>query len=262
MKLTAINTTGVQTTFTASDSIFGGPARDQLIGQALRVYTSNSHQGTSRVKTRGEVNRTKKKWFKQKGTGNARHAARSAPIFVGGGVAHGPKGVRPNNLTLSQKQKREALKAALSLQSSHIIVSEGIEKIGVKTAAAAKTLKNIIANPGLVLLIISKWNADLEQGMANISFVKVTTAEHVTVLDVCSADNIIISPEAIDAITARVEAVKNATKSLPAAATEPIKEETVAAKPAAKKATAPKKAVAPKAKTTKTSTITKKAAKK
>ncbi|MDQ5951091.1 MAG: large subunit ribosomal protein [Patescibacteria group bacterium] len=243
MKLTAINTTGTKSTVTVSDSVFGGPVRDQLLGQAVRVYTSNSHQGTSKVKTRAEVARTKKKWFKQKGTGNARHAARSAPIFVGGGVAHGPKGVRPANLTLSQQQKRQALKSALSLQSANIIVSEGVEKMSVKTAAAAKTLKNIVADPGLILLVISKWNADLEQGVRNIAFVKVTTAEHVTVMDVCSADNIIISPEAVEALSARVETKKRVTKTVAAEKKAPVKAEKTEkkeAKPVVKKTAAPK----------------------
>lgn len=204
MKLTAINTTGTKSTITVSDDLFGAPVKNQLLGQALRVYTSNSHQDTSRVKTRAEVNRTKKKWFKQKGTGNARHAARSAPIFVGGGVAHGPKGIRPKNLTMSQKQKHQALKAAFSLQNANVIVSEGIESLGAKTATTSKTLKSISTAPGLMLLVISKWNADLEQGIRNISFVKVTTAEHVTALDVCSANTVVISPEAIEALTERV----------------------------------------------------------
>lgn len=250
MKLTAINTSGTKSTVTVSDAVFAAPARTQLLGQALRVYISNSHQGTSRVKTRSEVARTKKKWFKQKGTGNARHAQRSAPIFVGGGVAHGPKGLRPAPLTLSQKQKREALKAALSLQATHSIVSDGIEKLGVKTADAAKALKAIVADPGLVLVILANWNADVEQGMRNIPFVKVTTAEHVTVLDVCSADTVIISPEAVEALTARVE-TKNKTKKVAqtSATQKPAVAETKTAS-TTKKSTTKAKPVAAKARTT------------
>jgi large subunit ribosomal protein L4 len=246
MKLNAVTTTGTKSTVTVSDSVFGGEVKDQLIGQALRVYISNGHQGTSRVKTRAEVNRTKKKWFKQKGTGNARHAARSAPIFVGGGVAHGPKGIKPGNLQLSQKQKRAALKAALSLQNSKIIVSEGIEQLGAKTAAASKTLKTISADPGLILMIISKWNADLEQGMRNIPYIKVTTAEHMTVLDVCSADTIIMSPESIDAVTARVESKSKksskASKAMAAETTEVSLPEKAVTKTAVKKVAKPAKA--------------------
>jgi large subunit ribosomal protein L4 len=248
MKLNAVTTTGTKSTVTVSDSVFGGEVKDQLIGQALRVYISNGHQGTSRVKTRAEVSRTKKKWFKQKGTGNARHAARSAPIFVGGGVAHGPKGIKPGNLQLSQKQKRAALKAALSLQNTKIIVSEGIEQLGAKTAVASKTLKTISADPGLILMIISKWNADLEQGMRNIPYIKVTTAEHMTVLDVCSADTIIMSPESVDAVTARVESTSKksskAAKAMAAEKTEVSFPEKIVTKPAVKKAA---KAAKPKA---------------
>ena len=65
---------------------------NSLLLQAVRVFEDRTHFGLARVKTRSEVNKTRKKLYKQKGTGGARHGAKSAHIFVGGGVAHGPKG--------------------------------------------------------------------------------------------------------------------------------------------------------------------------
>ena len=70
-----------------------GKANSTLLAQAIRVYGSNSHQKTSKVKTRGEVDGSTRKIYRQKGTGNARHGAKYAPIFVGGGIAHGPTGI-------------------------------------------------------------------------------------------------------------------------------------------------------------------------
>jgi large subunit ribosomal protein L4 len=64
----------------------------ELIALAIRVYLANQRQATSQVKTRGEVNKTTKKVWRQKGTGRARHGGKGAPIFVGGGVAHGHSG--------------------------------------------------------------------------------------------------------------------------------------------------------------------------
>ena len=78
-----------------------GKSSPTLLAQAIRVYQSNSHQKTSAVKTRGEVVGSTKKIYRQKGTGNARHGAKYAPVFVGGGIAHGPKAIRPANLKLS-----------------------------------------------------------------------------------------------------------------------------------------------------------------
>lgn len=94
---------------------FAGEINMPLINQAIHVYRDRMHAGNSKVKTRAEVDLTKAKWFKQKGTGRARHGAQSAPIFVGGGVAHGPKGVK-RVLELPKKMRRKALLSALALK--------------------------------------------------------------------------------------------------------------------------------------------------
>lgn len=230
MKLTAINTTGTKSTHTASDAVFGFAVNQPLLAQAIRVYTYNEHQSTSRVKTRAEVRRTKKKWFKQKGTGNARHAARSAPIFVGGGVAHGPKGLSTANLSLSQQQKHQALKSALTLQIDSIIVTEGIETSNGKTSQAHKFLHAILADEPRTLVVIANKNDKVEQAFGNIQYVLVTTAEHLTALDVVAADKIIFSPEAITALENRMSATKSVKKSVvqPVAVAPVVKKEKVA----------------------------------
>lgn len=112
-----------------------------LLAQAIRIYEEKTHTGLAKTKTRAEVNRTKKKWYRQKGTGNARHGAKSAPIFVGGGVAHGPKPSK-RELKFPDKMKKKALAVALSLKAKEgqIIVIDGLAKIG-KTSAVAALIK-------------------------------------------------------------------------------------------------------------------------
>lgn len=250
MKITSVSTTGTRSTLTVNEEVFGGSVNQQLLAQAVRVYTANLHQGTSKVKSRSEINRTKKKWFKQKGTGNARHGARSAPIFVGGGVAHGPKGLRGALLQLSQTQRREALKSALRLQAAAVIVNESLEKLGNKTSAADKSLKKVIEKPGLVLLVTGTRNTDLEQGVRNLSYVRAVTAESITALDICTADTVMFSPDGLEKLTERLSSKSSAKKIIvekkaaPAKKTETVKKEATPAKavapkkkPAAKKAT-------------------------
>lgn len=87
-----------------------------LLAQAVRVYQDRSHPGLSKVKTRGEVRASTAKIWRQKGTGRARHGSVSAPIFVGGGAAHGPKGVK-RTLVLSKKMAKKALLSALSFRA-------------------------------------------------------------------------------------------------------------------------------------------------
>lgn len=86
-----------------------------LIAQAVHVYQDRSHPGLAKAKTRGEISRTTKKVYKQKHTGNARHGSKRAPIFVGGGVTHGPKGMK-RLLVLPQGMRKGALEAALTLK--------------------------------------------------------------------------------------------------------------------------------------------------
>ena len=71
--------------------IFSVPVNVPLMHQALVRQLANARQGTHKTRSRGEVNRTKAKWYRQKGTGRARHGSRNANLFVGGGIAHGPK---------------------------------------------------------------------------------------------------------------------------------------------------------------------------
>src|SRR5690242_1823092 len=123
MQLTKVTKTGAKSQLTVSDSVFGVPVNKALIAQAVRVYMSNQRQGTSKAKTRSEINRTSAKWYKQKGTGRARHGARNAPLFVGGGVAHGPNGEQNWTRTLSKRMKMQALVTALSAQAANIVVA-------------------------------------------------------------------------------------------------------------------------------------------
>ncbi|OGM86758.1 50S ribosomal protein L4 [Candidatus Woesebacteria bacterium RIFOXYC1_FULL_46_16] len=124
-------------------AIFGEKENLPLLAQAVRVYEDRRHLGLAKAKTRAEIDRTKKKWYKQKGTGGARHGARSAPIFVGGGVAHGPKGVK-RTLVIPVKMKRKALAVALSLKAKEaaVVLVDGLDTL--KKAKDAQNLLNKI----------------------------------------------------------------------------------------------------------------------
>jgi len=93
--------------------IFSVSANPKLLAQAVRVFLVNQRQGNVSVKTRGQVIGSTRKIYRQKGTGKARHGAIKAPIFVGGGVAHGPK-QKDYNLKFNKKEKKIALFGALS----------------------------------------------------------------------------------------------------------------------------------------------------
>ncbi|MEI6326926.1 MAG: 50S ribosomal protein L4 [Candidatus Roizmanbacteria bacterium] len=96
-----------------SSPVFNGEVNLSLLAQYIRVFMANARQGTASTKDRSQIIGTTKKVYKQKGTGNARHGSMKAPIYVGGGVAGGPK-PRDYTLSLSKKQRTLAMQSALS----------------------------------------------------------------------------------------------------------------------------------------------------
>lgn len=147
-----------------------------LLAQAVRVYEDRTHFGLSRVKTRSEVNISKKKIYKQKGTGGARHGAKSAHIFVGGGVVHGPTGMK-RDLNLPINMKKKALRVALAnkFASGKAILVEGINKI-TKTSEASKALdilKSKLNMKSQVLVVLANSDAKIFRFFKNIKNVDV-----------------------------------------------------------------------------------------
>lgn len=235
MKLTKVNLTGANSSLTANDAVFGSVVNETLLAQAVRVYLSNKRQGTSYTKTRSEVNRTKKKWYKQKGTGNARHGARSANIFVGGGTAHGPKGNTDWTLKLTAVLKKKAMISALSAQASKVVVSDDIMNLSGKTKDAAALIARVAPEAGKVLVVINKSEENVLKSLRNLETVLVVSASRVNTLEIVLADVVIMTSEAVKALEARllgeVKEVKEEKPAVKATAVKTTKK--VAAKKAA-----------------------------
>lgn len=147
-----------------------------LMAQVIRVYEDRTHFGLSRVKTRSEVNISRKKIYKQKGTGGARHGAKSAHIFVGGGVVHGPTGMK-RDLNMPVNMKKKALLIALSnkFASGKAVLVEGINKIS-KTSEASKalvSLKEKLNIKSKVLVVLANSDAKIFRYFKNIKDVDV-----------------------------------------------------------------------------------------
>ncbi len=146
VKVDTFTAKGIKTGLTSLPKEFGEELNLPLLAQAVRIYEENSHTGLASTKTRAEINRTKKKWYKQKGTGGARHGARSAPIFVGGGIAHGPRPVK-KEISLPQKMAKKAVNIALSLKSKNkeVVVVKDVMKL-TKTKDAGEFLSKLKKN--------------------------------------------------------------------------------------------------------------------
>ena len=181
--------------------IFGAKPNPALMAQAVRVFLSNQRIARAKTKTRSEVKRSKAKWYRQKGTGRARHGARSAPIFVGGGRAHGPTGEQNYEKAMPKKMGRAALISALSSRArdKEIIIVDGLEKIK-KTKEMAKILKEVT---GPFLLILSGKLENVILATRNIPSLALIQAKSLNAYEVLKAEKILITREAIKTLEAK-----------------------------------------------------------
>lgn len=184
--------------------IFGAKVNQQLLAQALRVYLSNQKGHFSSTKTRGEVAGSTRKIFKQKGTGHARHGSIKAPIFVGGGIALGPK-FRKVVLTLPKKMKQKALTSALSVkfQSQEIIGLEGLEKASGKTSQI-QSLLNTLGKKD-VLILADKKEDKAFRAVRNLPTAEILAADQVSLLDIIKHQTLVLTQEAVGKLQSRLK---------------------------------------------------------
>src|SRR3972149_8149295 len=140
MKVSVYSAKGVKTGQMTLPKEFGEKPNMALLAQAIRVYEDGGHTGLSKTKTRAEVNRTTKKLYKQKGTGGARHGSRRAPIFVGGGVAHGPRPIkRVLTLPLKLRKLARAIAYTVKAKENEMVVVKDLGKLE-KTKEASELI--------------------------------------------------------------------------------------------------------------------------
>jgi large subunit ribosomal protein L4 len=181
--------------------VFAVTANPSLLAQAVRVYLVNQRQGNVKVKTRGEVIGSTRKIYRQKGTGKARHGAIKAPIFVGGGVAHGPK-QKEYNLKFNKKEKKQALFGALSekLKEKKIF---GLEEKALIMKPKTKTVVNFLKELKLIgksnLMIMKKMEKNnLVLAMRNISNISFTDVNSLNPYLILKSSNLIFLENALE----------------------------------------------------------------
>lgn len=177
--------------------LFGVKPNKQLVAQAVRVYLANQRTGTASTKTRGEVEGSTRKIYRQKGTGRARHGAIRAPIFVGGGITFGPK-PRSFRLSMPKKMKRAALVSALSSKAStgEVFVIDGLEDLTSKTKNFARVF-DAMKITGRTLMVVEKNAQSIIHGARNLEGVEITIAPNLTAYDVLAHKNIVFTKLAL-----------------------------------------------------------------
>jgi large subunit ribosomal protein L4 len=173
---------------------------ERLLAQAIYVYQTNKRQGTVATRTRSQVRGSTRKIYRQKGTGRARHGDIKAPIFVGGGVAHGPQ---PKNYTLklNKKQRRKALLYALNLKAaakSILVLDSEISHISPKTKVFLAFLKKLKLEDKKILLVFKdKAPQNLVYATANLSQVNLISTHSLNPYELLRHEVILFLEEAL-----------------------------------------------------------------
>ncbi|MEO0139185.1 MAG: 50S ribosomal protein L4 [candidate division WOR-3 bacterium] len=186
------------------EDIFGIEPNRHVLWEVVRAYLINQRQGTHKAKTRGEVVGSRKKIWPQKHTGRARHGDRYAPIFVGGGKAHGPR-PRDYYIKLPQKVKNLALRMALSdrAQNNRIYVVESFNMETPKTKVVANLIKSVGVD-GNILFVPENANRTFYLSARNIEDVEVLPADTVNTYYVLWSEHVFIERGAIDVLKGRL----------------------------------------------------------
>jgi large subunit ribosomal protein L4 len=172
-----------------------------LMHQAYVRQMANARLGTHKTKSRGEINRTKAKWYRQKGTGRARHGARSAPIFVGGGVAHGPR-PRDYSKKMPRKMRRQALRSALSALAAdgQLVVVDQLALDAPNTKVMDGILYNLVGAENTALVLVAERSEAIERSVRNLPNARTLRAAYLNVRDLLSHDRVIIPQDALEVI--------------------------------------------------------------
>lgn len=186
-----------------ADEVFATDVKEHLLHEVVVSQLASSRAGTRAAKERSAVRGAKKKIYKQKGTGRARHGSARAPIFVGGGRAHPPKqqdwSYRP-----PRRVRVGALKSALSLlvKENRLTVLDSFELEEIKTKLLAGVLDALKA-PAKTLVVDDKGNENLKLSLRNMKNRQFLPPEGVNVYDLLRHDHLIVSKGAAKALEAR-----------------------------------------------------------
>ena len=205
MKLEKISIDGKKDTIEVLDKIFSAKINSKLVSSVLYKTNANYKGRHAKTKQQNEVSGPTSKIYAQKGTGGARHASRKAPIFVGGGIAHGPKGeLSYKKRKLNKSEKKQSISSLMSekIKSKNLIVFSDFSSEIKKTKVMHSIIKKFeITNS---LIILDKSSKDkIEKSIRNIPNVKVTDVNHFSSYDIIKFKKVFFTESSVKELEKR-----------------------------------------------------------
>jgi len=205
MKIDKIDIDGKKNSIEVLDKVISGKINKKLVDLVLYKTNANYKKRKAKTKQKNEIIGSTSKIYAQKGTGGARHASRKAPIFIGGGVAHGPKGeLSYKKRKLNKNEKKLSIVSLISEKNKlkNLIIFSDFKKTINKTKEMNLLLKKFEATNSLVILDkTSKEN--IYRSVKNIPHVKVTDVNHFSAFDIAKFKKIIFTESSIKELEKR-----------------------------------------------------------
>ena len=210
IKVLNIDSTGKSENLNLSEKLIGLKVNNKLLKYVVDWQLNRSKKRVAKTKQRNEVTGSTRKIYAQKGTGGARHSSRKAPIFVGGGVAHGPKGDNYKTKSINKKIRKLALAQTISKKNNNkeLYILDDVKKKIAKTKIFNNFLiKNKLEN----VLIISDQETEknIYKSVRNIPDVKLINYKGTNVYDLMRFKNVLFTKSSIKNIEQRLTNEKN-----------------------------------------------------
>jgi len=205
MKIDKMNIDGKKNSIEVLDKIFAAKVNNQLISNVLYKSNANYKGRKAKTKQQNEIKGSTSKIYAQKGTGNARHASRKAPIFVGGGVAHGPKGETKYKIRKLNKSEKKLSVASLitkKFKENNLIIFDDFVKKILKTKEMNRILIKFQATNS-VMILDKKSMDNIKYSARNIPNIKTTDINHFSSFDLAKYKKIIFTETSIKELEKR-----------------------------------------------------------
>ena len=205
MKLEKLNLSGKKDSIEVLDRIFSAKINNKLVSNVLYKTNANYKGRHAKTKQQNEVSGPTSKIYAQKGTGNARHASRKAPIFVGGGIAHGPKGeLSYKKRKLNESEKKQSIASLISEKTKAknvTIFSDFVSEIK-KTKDMNIIIKKFEISDSLIILDKNS-RGNIEKSIRNIPHLKVTDVNHFSAYDLIKFKKVVFTESSIKELEKR-----------------------------------------------------------
>jgi len=205
MKIDKLNLDGKKSSIEVLDKIFSAKVNKKLVNTVLYKTNANYKGRHAKTKQQNEVSGPTSKIYAQKGTGNARHASRKAPIFVGGGVAHGPKGeLSYKKRKLNKSEKKQSIASLISdkIKNDNLVVFSDFGSQIKKTKEMSLILKKFEISNSIIILDKNSKN-NVEKSIRNIPNIKVTDINHFSAFDIVKFKKVVFTESSVKELEKR-----------------------------------------------------------